>query len=313
MTQTSLTGILRKTMILNMDHRIKKKTTRMLIIGLTVICFVILVYILVFLRSRGFWTDNYYTTLYFSPATFYEIKMGMTQQEVRDIVGPPFRRRLMTSGCYWIYSLPLRPDKPYKKFEVVFDNDSKEVVRSIMTLDRLSWDPKTEQWIGRGSPKPTSPWKIAHFDYPMIQGEAPTIEGKPQNAYLVQIMATWCGFSTKARIRIEKLLGEDLSDIPIQLLLISVDDSQRILREYLDNNQVTAPVAWDPNNDLSKQMSEKLIPRYLVLKGKTLYPFEFAHYTGKSEEYYDDLAWFIRYHANIVSEQKNEGAILLRN
>jgi len=309
----SLTDTLRKTMILNMDSRVKKKTVRTLLIGLTVICFVILVYLLVFLRLSGFWTTNYYTTIYFSPVKFREIMAGMTRQEVRDIAGPPFHRRRMTSACYWIYSLPLRPEKAYKKFEVVFDNDSKEVIRSSMTIDRLSWDPKTEQWIELSSPKPTSPWKISHFDYQMIQGEAPNIEGKSQNAYLIQIMATWCGPCSKGRVRIEKLLREDLSDIPIQLLLISVDESRRILREYLDNNQITTPVAWDPNNELSEPMSEKLIPRYLVLKGKTLYPFEFAHYTGESEEYYDDLAWFIRCYANIVPGQKNEDAILPSN
>ena len=288
-------------MILNMDGRIKKKTVRTLLIGLIVICFVIFV----FLRSRGFWTNNYFTTSYFCPDTFNEIKMGMTQHEVRDIAGPPFHRRRMTSACYWIYSLPLRPEKAYKKFEVVFDNDSKEVIRSSMTIDRLSWDPKTEHWIELSSPKPTLPWKIAHFDYPMIQGETPPIEGKSRNAYLIQIMATWCGPCSKGRIRIEKLLREDLSDIPIQLLLISVDKNQRILQEYLNNNQITTPVAWDPNNELSEPMSKKLIPRYLVLKGKTLYPFEFAHYSGESEEYYDDLVWFIRRHANIVPGQKD--------
>ena len=278
----------------------------MLLIGLAVICFVILVYLLVFLRLSGFWTTNYYTTFYFSPVKFHEIRAGMTHQEVRDLIGPPFlRKRWKTSGCQWIYSLPLRPDKPYKKFELLFDNDSNKLIRSFQSVDRLSWDPQTEQWIDRGSPKPTLPWEITHFDYPMIRGEAPTIEVKSQKAYLIQIMATWCGPCTKGRIRIEKLLGEDLYDIPIQLLLISIDKSQQVLREYLDNNQVTAPVAWDPNNDLSERMSEKLIPRYLVLKGKTLYPFEFAHYSGESEEYYDDLVWFIRYHANIVSGQKD--------
>ena len=120
--------------------------------------------------------------------------------------------------------------------------------------------------------------------------------------YLIQVMATWCRPCLKGRARIGKLLKEDLSDVPLQLLLVSVDENQKELREYLNKNQVTAPVAWDPNDHLSKSMSQKLIPRYLLLKAQTLYPFDFPHFVGESEEYYDDLAWFVRYHAVGPSE-----------
>lgn len=269
----------------------------MTIIGLVTVCGVITICLLVFLRSHGFLATNYYTTLYFSLANFQEIKPDMTCQEVLRLVGLPLQRSRWQSGAWqWVYSLPLCPDKPYKKFEVVFDNTSRKVTRRIQSVDRLSWDPKTGQWIGLYPPEPASPWEIEHFNYPMIQGDPPIVETNSEKVYLIQIMATWCRPCVRGRARIEKLLKEDLSDVPLQLLLVSVDESQKALREYLNKNQVTAPVAWDPNDHLRRQMNNSLLPTYLLLKGKTLYPFDFPHYSGQSEEYYDDLTWFIRCH-----------------
>jgi len=270
---------------------------KMALLSLAIICIIIVVRLLFNLRSRGFLVDNYWTTSYFSEAKFQEIKVDMTCEQVRDLIGLPLQRaRWTTAGWHWVYSQPLDPNKSYRKYVTVFDNDTSQVVRSFKSVSRASKDPKSGQWIGLRTP-PALPWEITHFDYPMSQGEPPVVKTGEEKTYLIQVMATWCGPCTRDRARIEKLLKEDLSDVPLQLLLVSIDENQKALREYLNKNQVTAPAAWDPNDRLSKSMSQKLIPRYLLLKGKTLYPFDFPHYSGRSEEYYDDLTWFIRCHA----------------
>jgi len=275
---------------------------KMAVLTLVIICAIIGVLLFVKLRPRGFLVDNYWTTSYFSEAKFQEIKADMSYEQVRDLIGIPLQRiRWATAGWHWVYSQPVDPNKPYRKFVTVFDNDTSKVVRSFQGVSRASKDSKSGQWIGLSTP-PILPWEITHFDYPMNQGEPPVVKRGAQKMYLIQVMATWCRPCLKGRARIGKLLKEDLSDVPLQLLLVSVDENQKELREYLNKNQVTAPVAWDPNDHLSKSMSQKLIPRYLLLKAQTLYPFDFPHFVGESEEYYDDLAWFVRYHAVGPSE-----------
>ena len=274
------------------------KKSKLVLICLAVTCVVlaILLAIYIYFGPSILFVNNYYTSAYFSVANFKQITTGITCQEVRDLVGLPLKRtRWQTAGWCWTYSLPLRPDKPYRKFELVFDNSTNKVVRVLQRRDHVSKDPKTKQWIGLGIPKPASPWQITDFHYDMTQGESPVVKAVSEKIYLIQIMATWCKPCAKGRARIQKLLMEGLSDIPVQLLLVSVDKGEQELREYISKNQVTTPVAWDPNDQLSKHMNQKLIPKYLLLKGNTLYPFDFPHYVGESEEYYDDLAWFIRH------------------
>jgi len=153
------------------------------------------------------------------------------------------------------------------------------------------------QWIGLAGPF-ASPWEITTFDYPMIQGKPPILKVRVGKAYLIQIMASWCGPCKKGLNRIKKLLEEDSSGFPIEFLVVSVDSSKQSLLEYLSKNQDVTPVAWDPNNHVSERMNQTLVPRYLVLKGKTLYPFDFPHRSGESEAYYEDLVWFVRHCGN---------------
>lgn len=266
------------------------------LLSLAIIFTLIGVLVLANFRRRGFLVGNYYTTSYFSAVKFQEIKADMTCEQVRDLIGLPLQRiRWTTAGWYWAYSQPVDPNKPYRKYVTVFDNDTNKVVRSFKSVSRASKDPKTGQWMDLRTP-PALPWEITHFDYPMSQGEPPIVKAGAKKAYLIQVMATWCRPCTRGRIRIEKLLSVELSDMPLQLLLVSVDERQKALREYLNKNQVTAPVAWDPNDHLRRRVNNNLLPTYLLFKGKTLYPFDFPHYTGQSEEYYDDLTWFIRCH-----------------
>ncbi len=270
---------------------------KMALLSLVIICAIIGVRVLALFRSHGFLVGNYWTTSYFSEAKFQEIKAGMSCEQVRDLIGIPLKRiRWTTAGWHWVYSQPVGPNKVYMKFVTVFDNDTSKVVRSFKSVSRASKDPKTGQWIGLRTP-PALPWEITHFDYPMSQGEPPVVRAGAEKTYLIQVMATWCGPCTRGRIRIEKLLSVELSDMPLQLLLVSVDESEKALREYLNKNQITAPAAWDPNDHLRRRVNNNLLPTYLLLKGKTLYPFDFPHYSGQSEEYYDDLIWFIRCYA----------------
>lgn len=270
---------------------------KMALLSLSLIFTIIGILLLVKFRSHGFWVGNYYTTSYFSTVKFQEIKADMTCEQVRDLIGLPLQRaRWRTAGWHWVYSQPVDPNKPYKRFVTVFDNDTGKVIRSFQRVSRAFKDPKTGRWIGLRTP-PALPWEITNFDYPMSQGEPPVVKGGSKKAYLIQVMATWCRPCVRGRARVEKLLNEDLSDVPLQLLLVSVDERQKVLREYLNKNQVTVPVAWDPNDSFRRRVNNNLLPTYLLLKGKTLYPFDFPHYSGQTEEYYGDLTWFIRFHA----------------
>jgi len=270
------------------------------VLGIALISFI---GILGYPKLRNKFTTNYWTTDYFSLTDYKQIKPGMTCDEVRNSIGIPLVRiRYKRAGWYWVYSQPLFPDKPYRKFVVVFDNDTDTVLRCFKMVDRAFKDSKTGRWVNLVHP-PALPCEITHFDYPMIQGEPPIVKARAGKIYLIQLMATWCGPCTKDRVKIEKLLKEDLYSIPVQLLLVSVDKSKETLREYLRKNQVNAPVAWDPNDHLSEHINLKSIPRHFILKDNILYPFDFPHYTGESEQYYDDLTWFIRYHGSSVSRK----------
>ncbi len=237
--------------------------------------------------------DNYFTTDDFSVENFKQIKAGMTCQEVRDLIGIPLNRMRGARAWTWMYSMPLVPEKRYRKYEVVFDSTTNKVTWIAKPLARVSWVPRANQWAGLG-PKPASTWQITDFNYPMVQGQLPQMREMATRTYLIQVMATWCKYCSSDRARIKELLKKDLSDVSVELLLVSVDESEQALRKYLDENQITVPVAWDPKKLLSNPMSKSLIPKHLLLRDGTLYPFDFPHVSGKSEDFYEDLKWFIR-------------------
>jgi hypothetical protein len=237
--------------------------------------------------------DNYFTNDDFSVENFKQIKAGMTCQEVRNLIGIPLNRWRGSRWWIWKYSMPLVPEKRYREYEVVFDNTTNKVIWIAKPLARVSWVPRANQWAGL-RPKPASAWQITDFNYPMIQGQLPEMREMATRTYIIQVMATWCKPCARDRARIKELLKKDLSDVSVELLLVSVDESEQALRKYLDENRITVPVAWDPKKLLSKPMNQSLIPRHLLLRGGTLYPFDFPHFSGESEDFYDDLKWFIR-------------------
>jgi len=294
--RVALTFIKCQSMVSKMTGSAKNKARIGLVVVIAILCLA-LVYYLSFVKRMRLSVENTYTTVWFSAVNFQAIEARMTASEIRNLLGIPlYRQRWPGAGWHWIYSQPLSPDKPYKKFVVVFDNDTARVLRTFQALDRLVRDENGTSWVGLVH-QPVLPWEITDFNYPMIQGQPPVVKGEARKTYLLQLMATWCRPCTAQRRRIEQLIKRDFSGTSVQLLLVSIDKNKEALRAYLREHQVTAPVAWDPNGSLTRRTKLEIIPQYLILKDNIISPFGFVHYRGESEEYFDDLAWFINYHA----------------
>ena len=128
----------------------------------------------------------------------------------------------------------------------------------------------------------------------MIQGKPPDLDSQNQ-WYLIQIMASWCSPCTAQRVALEKLLYGNKRVVPIQLMLVSIDEDRKALDKYIEDNDITCPIAWDPGNRLDPLFSSNppnMIPKYLVLRGHTVYPFDWLMDVVWVEEVLQDLLWF---------------------
>ena len=101
---------------------------------------------------------------------------------------------------------------------------------------------------------------------------------------------------TKGRGRVQELLKDELLSGQVRLLLISVDEDREAISAYIRRHQVEEPVAWDRERRFTTAVSNASLPHYVILKGNTVWPFDFPRYGGWRDEFYADLAWFVRQH-----------------
>ena len=142
--------------------------------------------------------------------------------------------------------------------------------------------------------EPAGSWTIDNFDHTMLQGAAPRVGPNVNKVYVIQVMSTTCGVCSADIPVLEGMMADDLSGVPARMLLVSVDQNEEAIQAHARDNTLTMPIAWDPDGTFARRMKWHLLPKYLVLRGNVVYPFDFQRPLGQSDEYFEDLRWFLR-------------------
>ena len=107
-------------------------------------------------------------------------------------------------------------------------------------------------------------------------------------------MASWCGVCTTKRPKVEAILAK--ANLPIKLMLVSVDEDKEALNAYLRKRRIEHAVAWEPHLSMPGFVRAKGIPQYGLLQDGMICWFDFEHAsTTELSVYLADLSWFIRY------------------
>jgi hypothetical protein len=230
---------------------------------------------------------------FFDESRFAAVRPGMSEGEVRDLIGPALwvSRLAGRDERIWTYSSMPEPVAEWTGFEVRFDGSGR-VLTSRHGAVRQEKDPNTGQYLLSGSRPPRPPTSLTAWPLQMVRGEPPRL-GAGGERVLVQVMASWCGACTKQRPDVEGMLSRAGGSPPIKLVLVSVDEEQKALLRYLDEHHVKHPVAWDPGESLPGFVRDKGIPCYALLQDGMICWFDFER--ADPADALADLEWFVRY------------------
>ena len=236
---------------------------------------------------------SYEAAYFFDESRFGLVRTGMSADEVRDLIGLPlWRSKLTTGDVIWNYSSMPGPVREWIAFQVRFDASQRVKSAERLTASQ-EMDPDTGQYLLRGKRPPRPPELLSALALNMIQGEAPRF-GIGEERYLVQVMASWCTPCTTQRPKVEALLAN--ANLPIKLMLVSIDEDKEALHSYLRKHRIEHPVAWDPHQSMPGFRQDKGIPRYALLQDGMICWFDFEHSsTTGLTVILADLSWFIRY------------------
>ncbi len=252
---------------------------------------------------------NFHVSPYFSHPRFAQVQRGMSEEEVRDVVGPPLQRKTLEDGsCRWDYSTQMRADERYMRLAVTFDEERKVVEMGKRTCDPFR-DPVTSEWVLSGDGEPANPWKVTKFDCEMIQGDAPGLGKEPKKVYVVIVMDSLDDAFSAMLSKVQELISKksqapeepeaptedkETKDVPPQLMLISVGEKKEAMEEDIKKHNLEIPVAWGPKTEFVEPVNEERIPLLLVLKGNQAYPFDFPPAPAQMDRYHQDLTWFLK-------------------
>jgi len=93
------------------------------------------------------------------------------------------------------------------------------------------------------------------FELPLLNGEMIKLSELKGNKVLINFWASWCGPCKKEMPELEKLYKEHGDEIKI--IAINATDSERneqVVRDYIDENGYTFPVALDKDMSVTDEM-----------------------------------------------------------
>ncbi|WP_042144640.1 TlpA disulfide reductase family protein [Paucisalibacillus sp. EB02] len=93
------------------------------------------------------------------------------------------------------------------------------------------------------------------FELPLLDGEMVKLSELSGQKVLINFWASWCGPCKKEMPELEQLYAEHGDEIKI--IAINATDSERneqVVREYIDENGYTFPVALDADMSVTDQM-----------------------------------------------------------
>ena len=201
---------------------------------------------------------TYAAAYFFDESRFGLVRPGMSADDVRELIGLPLRRQLTDRDEFiWTYSSAV-PAREWINFQVRF-NASQRVNSANRLTASQEMDPETGQYLLIGARPPRPPQLLTALALNMIQGEPPRF-GIGEERYLVQVMASWCMPCTTQRPKVEALLAN--ANLPIKLMLVSIDEDKEALHAYLRKHRIEHSVAWDPHQSMPGFRRDKGIPRY---------------------------------------------------
>jgi hypothetical protein len=257
--------------------------------GLAVFLAIALAVVLALRPARPPFVASYF----FDESRFAAIRPGMSEGEVRDLIGPALwiSRLAGRDERIWTYSSMPEPVAEWTNFEVRFDGSGRVLFSRHGTVGQEK-DPKTRQYPLIGFRPPRPPTSLAAWPLQMVRGEPPHL-GAGGERVLVQVMASWCGACTAQRPQVEAMLARIGGSRPIKLLLVSIDEDENGLLRYLEEHKVEHPVAWDPRQSLPAFVRNKGIPEYALLQDGIICWFDFER--AELADSMADLEWFIQY------------------
>jgi len=99
---------------------------------------------------------------------------------------------------------------------------------------------------------------LTEFD---LQGEMPELEGK---VTYIDFWASWCAPCKAAFPEIEKLYSEN-KDKGFQVIAVSVDSSEKMMRRFLDKVDPSFATVWDADQKLVEHAEVGVMPTSFLI------------------------------------------------
>lgn len=223
---------------------------------------------------------------YFSPEQFARVSPDMSEDEVRDLIGPPVYRypsKLKSDETMWQYTRTGKTGKPWDEYLVAFD--ARRNVQRRLTQTRASGN-TNPFWM-------VSPKRTPKLELTLISGERVRLDTYWDGLLLVNSYyskpAAWLALKERLTVLTENEAAA------FHVLLVCVNENLEGVEQFVINTPFEVQVAHDPEGRILKTMkSTGKYHRLFLLEGGEVVPFNDVAYEHYRDAYLDDLVWLIR-------------------
>ena len=104
---------------------------------------------------------------------------------------------------------------------------------------------------------------------------------------LINFWASWCGPCRKELPELE-VLHQKYKDLGVTILGINIDADPSLSKKLLKESNVTFPILYDPDNQVSKQYQIESMPSTFLVDKKGLFRYRHNGYLAGYEKKYDE-------------------------
>jgi len=229
---------------------------------------------------------RYSASPYFSPGQFAQVSSDMSENDVRDLIGPPVYRypsESKSDETIWQYTRTGKNGKPWDEYLVAFDARGK--VQRRLTQTRASGN-TNPFWM-------VCPQSTPKLDLTLISGERIRVDTYWDGLLLVNSYhsnpAAWLALKERLTSLTEKEAAG------FRVLLVCVNQNLEGAEQFVRKAPYQVQVAHDPEGRILETMkSTGKYHRLFLLEGGEVVPFDDVAYERYRDAYIDDLVWLIR-------------------
>lgn len=224
----------------------------------------------------------------FSVQGFDAITDGMAEEDVRDLIGPPIRRYLisgMENYRYWEYSWIGTVGKPWVSYRVTFDQNGFVVGKQ---------DDICSDSTGKLRPfKPKCPDQTPNIQLGLADGGTVRLGEERKGLIFVETFSVDSGPWRWKHIKEHLKFGPDAKSF--QILLVNIDPFLVESEIYCKESPWPIRMAHDPNRELLQHIPGECPYRMVLLDEGFVVPFHDVVYVDWGrDDYLADLLWTIR-------------------